>query len=43
MDTSQFDSAAKQHLNIYRGFMSLVKWTVVLVALTLILMALFLL
>jgi len=43
MDTSNFDSQDRQHLNTYAGFMTFSKVGVVLTIITLSLMAIFLL
>lgn len=43
MDTSNFDSKDRQHLNVYASFLNLSKWAGIAIAVTLILMAYFLL
>jgi len=43
MDTSNFDNEARQHLEIYKGFMTFSKISIVATAVVLILMAIFLL
>jgi len=43
MDTTNFDSHARQHLNTYKGFMTFSKISVIAVVTVLVLMAIFLL
>jgi hypothetical protein len=43
MDTSDFNDQARQHLNVYKNFMTFSMISVAVVAVVLILMALFLL
>ncbi|NDA09101.1 MAG: aa3-type cytochrome c oxidase subunit IV [Alphaproteobacteria bacterium] len=43
MDTSNFDSHARQHLNIYKGFMTFSKISIIAIGTVLVLMAIFLL
>lgn len=43
MDTSDFDNQARQHLNVYKGFMTFSIVSVVAVTVVLVLMAIFLL
>ena len=43
MDTEDFDSQSKQHLNFYNGFMSFMMVSAVAIAVVLLLMATFLL
>jgi len=43
MDTTNFDSHARQHLNIYKGFLTFSKISIFAVAFVLVMMAIFLL
>lgn len=43
MDTSDLDTQTRQHLNVYKGFMTFSTVSVAFVAVVLVLMALFLL
>jgi len=43
MDTSDFDGAARQHLNVYKNFLAFSKWSIIAIIFTLVMMAIFLL
>ena len=43
MDTTNFDSHARQHLNVYKGFLTFSKISIFAVTFVLVMMAIFLL